>query len=337
MARKKTTGVSGGVSRGQMPHPLVWYIRFREKGSNAEIAKRYFTSAGRIGDIRRNTTFKNITEDATFSENELDKARDHIKRNFTKNSAGATLRDAAYSLARLDEIRAGKTSSRKVRRGKKSSSKSAHSSSTVAGRQPANKDNVTVTATDEQKADKQQKVSEKLKSMGVMPDADAPAPAVPAEKTLLNIRAEFIFVALAVVFLVAFLVFFGGDDTSRQTDDAATVDVAATADNVGQANSRISDSPLPPAAMPSTTGEEATRSMMSSDKKHSSVAGMAEGTGVISTSRRGSMSPAVGEGGQFPADSGNTASDSGQRSEPRTPPSSEKLLPAPAWRWGQIP
>ncbi len=256
MAEKKTTRISGGISRGQMPHPLVWYIRFREEGSDSEIAKRYFTTSGKIRDIRRNKNFKYITENATFSAGDIDKARDEIKKNFTKNSNEVTLKDAAYSLAKLDELISGVTNLRQARKSKADSVLPGGSSAVTKG-QDAAAVTATASATGAKKADKREKISERPQNMGVMPDTDAPAPATPPKKSLLNMRVEFIFVALAVMFLVIFLAFFSRDDVRQPLDDAATADLTKATDSGGQAGDGVSGSSLPQITPPPEAEEKA--------------------------------------------------------------------------------
>lgn len=61
------------------------------------------------------------------------------------------------------------------------------------------------------KTEKQDKVREKLEDMGVMRDPGVPSAATPTADGGLNLKVEFIFVALLILFLVIFLAVFGGD------------------------------------------------------------------------------------------------------------------------------
>jgi len=110
--------VAAAISRGRMPLPLVWYIRFVEDGNDSEIAKRYFTTPGKINDIKKNANFKYISEGSTFSEADIEAAKAQIKKNFTEGkkrgaealSNDVTLEDSVYSVEALDQIDIGDSS-----------------------------------------------------------------------------------------------------------------------------------------------------------------------------------------------------------------------------------
>lgn len=117
------------IQRGRMPLPLVWWIRFVEcavtKDENGDdvmqtdsaIAHKYFTTPGKINDIRKNANFKYINDKTVFNENELDKAIADIKHNFTNGKRrgqpdakpDTTLEDAAYAIGVLEGMEAGES------------------------------------------------------------------------------------------------------------------------------------------------------------------------------------------------------------------------------------
>jgi len=86
--------------RGRMPLPLVWHIRFKESvetlekneegeevavhKSDSAVAKDFFTTAGKIMDIRTNRNFKYLTEDTTFDQADIDAAKDQLRKNIAE-------------------------------------------------------------------------------------------------------------------------------------------------------------------------------------------------------------------------------------------------------------
>ncbi len=332
MARKKTTR----ISRGQMPHPLVWYIRFREEGSDSEVAKRYFTTLGKISDIRQNKTFRHITENAAFSESDIDKARNQIKKNFTKNSDEVALKDAEYCLEKLDEIKTGKTNFRKTRQNS-AGSRHSDSSSAITERQETVPSSVTTataaSAADAEKADKREEVSEELKGMGVTRDTDVPEP--PPRSSLLNVRAEFIFVALAVVFLVVFLAIFSDDDIAQQPDDTAITGSTEAVSSDTQTDDSTFGAQLPAMTSPPTTGKESVRQGPPSVEGSAPIAEAAEKTRVISASQQNETAAPADKTGEdrLPTpnltDSDGSADDPGQQPAfPETDITATKTEPA---------
>lgn len=102
------------MCKGQMPSPLVWYIRFHEEGTMSEIAKKYFTTPGKITDIKKANNQKYIVENMTWSEEELKAAREQVEANFVRGQdedaphkrrlATTQAGDEEYSLEVLDLI-----------------------------------------------------------------------------------------------------------------------------------------------------------------------------------------------------------------------------------------
>ena len=90
------------IIRGRMPLPLVWHCRFvasavgedtmDEEGeiipggyaSDSAVAKDLMTTAGKIMDIRTNRNFKYLTEKTTFSQADIDEAKDQLRKNIAE-------------------------------------------------------------------------------------------------------------------------------------------------------------------------------------------------------------------------------------------------------------
>lgn len=112
--KKKEEKKPNRLCKGAMPMPLVWYIKFFESGSISEIAKKYFTTPGKITDIKSGNNQKYIVESMTWSKEDLDEARSAVKANFIRgqDDPNATKRqlattksgDEAYSLEILDKL-----------------------------------------------------------------------------------------------------------------------------------------------------------------------------------------------------------------------------------------
>jgi len=111
--------------RGRMPLPLVWNIRFVELVAkpaadgeevvpitDSSVANKYFTTPGKIMDIRKNANFKYITADTTFNEVDIDAGKaqlvknvnDGKKRGATEASHDFTMDDAAPLFAILESL-----------------------------------------------------------------------------------------------------------------------------------------------------------------------------------------------------------------------------------------
>ena len=108
------------LCKGQMPSPLVWFIKFHESKENkSAIAAKYFTTSGKVSDIQTNANQKYIEENMTFSSEELDQAAEKIKENFVRGQeqvaagevvtsrqlATTTPGDEAYALSVIETIR----------------------------------------------------------------------------------------------------------------------------------------------------------------------------------------------------------------------------------------
>lgn len=92
--------------RGRMPLPLVWHIRFVESAttvatnddgeeieshaSDSAVAKKFFTTAGKIMDIRTNRNFKYLHEGTKFSQADIDAAKEQLKKNIAEGKMRGT-------------------------------------------------------------------------------------------------------------------------------------------------------------------------------------------------------------------------------------------------------
>lgn len=57
------TRTPANIVRGTLPHPLVYLIRFDEKDAkDADVAKKYGTTTGKVADIKKNRNFGYIDE-----------------------------------------------------------------------------------------------------------------------------------------------------------------------------------------------------------------------------------------------------------------------------------
>lgn len=117
----KAPAVEARLCKGAMPMPLVWFIKFFEpQDAKSEVAKKYFTTPGKISDIQTAANQKYIVKDMTFSAAEIDAAVQKVKENFvrgqqenaakpgsvTKRGLATTKPgDESYSLAVLEKIR----------------------------------------------------------------------------------------------------------------------------------------------------------------------------------------------------------------------------------------
>lgn len=113
--------VAPRLCKGAMPMALVHYIKFKEpKDCVSDIAKKYFTTPGKISDIQKNANQKYIVENMTFTSEELDAAAAKVAENFVRGqnedgtpldaankrgTATTTAEDAAYSLEVIEIIR----------------------------------------------------------------------------------------------------------------------------------------------------------------------------------------------------------------------------------------
>ena len=109
------------LCKGAMVMPLVWFIKFREPKDNVSaVAKKYFTTPGKITDIQKDNNQKYIVENMKWSKEELDAAVAKTKENFVRGlhpetgeplnpndkrgTATTTAEDAEYSLKILGQI-----------------------------------------------------------------------------------------------------------------------------------------------------------------------------------------------------------------------------------------
>lgn len=85
---EKPVRVAPRLCKGQMPSPLVWFIKFHESQENkSAIAAKYFTTSGKVSDIQTNANQKYIVEDMEFTSEELDQAAEKIRENFVRGQA----------------------------------------------------------------------------------------------------------------------------------------------------------------------------------------------------------------------------------------------------------
>ena len=68
------------IINGRMPIPLVHLIRFDETGKDSEIAAKFFTSTGKVSDIKKHRNFQYVTEDLKFTQADIDAAKEFITR-----------------------------------------------------------------------------------------------------------------------------------------------------------------------------------------------------------------------------------------------------------------
>ena len=118
---EKVSAAPARLCKGAMPMPLVHYIKFNEpKEAVSEVARKYFTTPGKISDIQKGANQKYIVEGMKFSKEELDDAADKIRENFTRGqdengvaldpdnkrgTATTTAEDAEYALSVLQIMR----------------------------------------------------------------------------------------------------------------------------------------------------------------------------------------------------------------------------------------
>ena len=131
-----------------------------------------------------------------------------------------------------------KATTKKAATKKKATTKKAATKKTAAARKP-----ITATPSPSQaaaapKADavqpsKQEKVSEKLKDMGVMREAGA-QPETPVKSSSSNINFEFILIAMVIIFMVVFLAVFGDASQMQDLADKKTDTVAVDSGGSGQ-------------------------------------------------------------------------------------------------------
>jgi len=73
--------VLANIVRGTIPHPLVYLIRFEEgDAKDADVAKKYGTTTGKVADIRKNRNFGYIDEAYAPTQAAKDAAIAWLKR-----------------------------------------------------------------------------------------------------------------------------------------------------------------------------------------------------------------------------------------------------------------
>lgn len=69
------------IVRGTLPKPLVYLIRFNETGGKeADIAKKYGTTSGKVADIIKNRNFAYIDKDYKPSQADIDASVNWLKQ-----------------------------------------------------------------------------------------------------------------------------------------------------------------------------------------------------------------------------------------------------------------
>lgn len=115
----KAPAAPARMCKGTMPSLLVWFIRFHEEGSVSEIAKKYFTTAGKITDITKGNNQKYIVEQMKWSEEDIKESIATINENFVRGQAKeadlpgsvnarglatSTIDDAEFSLHAIEKV-----------------------------------------------------------------------------------------------------------------------------------------------------------------------------------------------------------------------------------------
>jgi len=107
---EKTPAEPAKLARGRMPAALVAHIRFNEDGNDSEIARKFFTTPGKINDIKKGRGFAYITKDTKFSKADIDAAITKVKENFVSGKgrggkvSDTTIDDAKYAIECLEKM-----------------------------------------------------------------------------------------------------------------------------------------------------------------------------------------------------------------------------------------
>lgn len=110
------------IINGRMPLPLVYLIRFDEGDlKDSEVAAKYFTSTGKVNDIRKGRNFAYITEETKFTKADIDGAMEFIKKpslqgNHIADKTLTSIRKALRSLPVDEAAAAAITEARKAAR-----------------------------------------------------------------------------------------------------------------------------------------------------------------------------------------------------------------------------
>jgi hypothetical protein len=98
------------IVRGRLPLALVYVIRFNEKGTNAEVAKKYGTSVGKVFDIRKNRNFEYVTADYKPTKEDLAAAEKWADEAGKHGGDSDGIKLAVAELSEADEEHAKKQS-----------------------------------------------------------------------------------------------------------------------------------------------------------------------------------------------------------------------------------
>ena len=81
IGKEATEKTLANIVRGTLPHPLVYLIRFDESGSkDADVAKKYGTTTGKVADIKKGRNFGYIDIDYVPSAEAKTAALEWLKR-----------------------------------------------------------------------------------------------------------------------------------------------------------------------------------------------------------------------------------------------------------------
>jgi hypothetical protein len=95
------------LCKGTMPTPLVWFIKFHETAGRSDIAKKYFTTPGKIADIQTDANQKYVVKNMSFSPAELEAARENIRENFVRGQAAEAAVPGSVGKRGLASTKAG--------------------------------------------------------------------------------------------------------------------------------------------------------------------------------------------------------------------------------------
>ena len=96
------------IVRGRLPLLFVHSIRFKETGTNAEIAKRYATSVGKVFDIKKGRNFDYIKDGFKPTADDLENAKKWVSEAGKHGGDMGALGDvvASYKVATPEEAKA---------------------------------------------------------------------------------------------------------------------------------------------------------------------------------------------------------------------------------------
>ncbi|MDJ0952447.1 MAG: hypothetical protein QNJ81_02085 [Acidimicrobiia bacterium] len=73
------SGPAAGIARGRMHAALVYAIKFQSgEAKDGEVARKFATTPGKVNDIRKDRNFKYVTEELSFTADEVQEAVDRF-------------------------------------------------------------------------------------------------------------------------------------------------------------------------------------------------------------------------------------------------------------------